>query len=201
MSNDRPLHLDVGVPSGSQWGASQQGASKEPNVRQGLQQDQERLEQLVASPQQAASGSHARADQPPSTPSPFDLFRPTQGHTVTPSATPVSPHPHAEPSLDAMLQSMVGRLLVNDGYSGRRAVHLQIDDAQWPGVELQVFEAEGLLTALFTCSSENSRLKLCRQAPWLAEQLSQKLQRATCVQVQTDDPTAPCLEQALSQGL
>lgn len=96
-----------------------------------------------------------------------------------------------------MLQQMASRLLVNDGHSGRRAVQLQIDDAQLPGVELQVFEAEGRLTALFTCASENSRLKLCRQGPWLAEQLAQKLQRATCVQVQTDDPSAPCLEQAV----
>lgn len=202
MSTDRPLHLDVGVPSGSNWGPSHNGSQGEPHLRQGLQRDSTRLQDLISQQKtdssqstQAPPASHSEAKNP------FDLFRPAASFnpaTASPGMAPTAANAAtSDTSLESMLQQMASRLLVNDGHSGRRAVQLQIDDAQLPGVELQVFEAEGRLTALFTCASENSRLKLCQQAPWLAEQLAHRLQRATCVQVQTDDPTAPCLEQAV----
>ena len=203
MTTDRPLHLDVGVPSGSNWNQSHTGTQGEPHTRQGLQQDSVRLKDLLLQPNlppshadQARPASHFEAKNP------FELFRPpetAQATSVAAASTAAALEPAAEPDtlLENMLQNMASRLLVNDGHSGRRAVQLQIENAQLPGVELQVFEAEGRLTALFTCASENSRLKLCKQATWLAEQLAQKLQRATCVQVQTDDPSAPCLEQAV----
>lgn len=203
MTTDRPLHLDVGVPSGSNWNQSHTGTQGEPHTRQGLQQDSVRLKDLLLHPN--LPPSHADQAQPAShfeAKNPFELFLPPKTAQATPVAaasTAAALEPGVEPdtSLESMLQHMASRLLVNDGHSGRRAVQLQIEDAQLPGVELQVFEAEGRLTALFTCASENSRLKLCKQAMWLAEQLAQKLQRATCVQVQTDDPSAPCLEQAV----
>ena len=203
MTTDRPLHLDVGVPSGSNWNQSHTGTQGEPHTRQGLQQDSVRLKDLLLQPNspsshtdQAQTASHFEAKNP------FELFRPpgtAQATPVAAASTAAALEPAVEPdtSLESMLQHMASRLLVNDGHSGRRAVQLRIEDTQLPGVELQVFEAEGRLTALFTCASENSRLKLCKQATWLAEQLAQKLQRATCVQVQTDDPSAPCLEQAV----
>ena len=214
MTTDRPLHLDVGVPSGSNWSQSHTGTQGEPHTRQGLQQDSVRLKDLLLQPNlppshadQAPSplSSHTNQTKPAShseAKNPFELFRPpetAQATSVAAASTAAALEPAAEPDtlLENMLQHMASRLLVNDGHSGRRAVQLQIEDAQLPGVELQVFEAEGRLTALFTCASENSRLKLCKQATWLAEQLAQKLQRATCVQVQTDDPSAPCLEQAV----
>ena len=203
MTTDRPLHLDVGVPSGSNWSQSHTGTQGEPHTRQGLQQDSVRLKDLLLQPRPPAS--HTNQSKPAShseAKNPFELFRPpetAQATSVAAASTAAALEPAAEPDtlLENMLQHMASRLLVNDGHSGRRAVQLQIEDAQLPGVELQVFEAEGRLTALFTCASENSRLKLCKQATWLAEQLAQKLQRATCVQVQTDDPSAPCLEQAV----
>lgn len=202
MSTDRPLHLDVGVPSGSHWDQSHTGAQGEPHARQGLQQDSVKLQDLLAAtpaaPAAATAASNAPAGGPGETPHPFDLFRP-QG-TPTAHTVPAAPAPArvpADASLDAMLQHMASRLLVNDGQHGRRAVHLQLEDAQLPGVELQVFEDQGRLTALFTCASENARLKLLQQSSWLAEQLAHKLQRPTCVQVQTDDPSAPCLEQVV----
>lgn len=203
MTTDRPLHLDVGVPSGSNWSQSHTGTQGEPHTRQGLQQDSVRLKDLLLQP--SPLSSHTNQTKPAShseAKNPFELFRPpetAQATSVAAASTAAALEPAAEPDtlLENMLQNMASRLLVNDGHSGRRAVQLQIEDAQLPGVELQVFEAEGRLTALFTCASENSRLKLCKQATWLAEQLAQKLQRATCVQVQTDDPSAPCLEQAV----
>lgn len=204
MSTDRPLHLDAGVPSGSNWNQSHTGTQGEPHLRQGLQQDSTRLHDLLSQPnstpgqyQQAQAATHSEVKNP------FELFRPVATSAAATPALALQPEHTAasEASLESMLQQMASRLLVNDGHSGRRAVQLQLDDTQLPGVELQVFEAEGRLTALFTCASENSRLKLSRQASWLAEQLAQKLQRATCVQVQTDDPIAPCLEQAVCDAL
>ena len=199
MSTERPLHLDVGLPSGSSaWGSSSSDAQTAPGQRQDLQQDSQRLHDLIAKDKSTATQSgQAQAAINSEVKSPFDLFRPCSLATPsTASQAPSSQHPTNQ-GLDDVLQQMASRLLVSDGSQGRRAVQLQLDDPELPGVELQIFETEGRLTALFTCASENSRQKLCSQSAWLAEQMALKLQRSTCVQVQTDDPAAPCLEQTI----
>lgn len=76
------------------------------------------------------------------------------------------------------------------------ALHYDAEETPLPGVVMDVFEDGGAVIADFTCSLEDSRERLARNAQWLADGLNDKLQRAVCVRVQTDDPEDRCTVEA-----
>ena len=122
---------------------------------------------------------------------PFDLFHtlptPRLAETVAPIAVPVA--------LDQSLMQMATRLLVSDGSDGRRQVQIEIAEKHMPGVVVDVFEADGRIVSRFTCSDETSHERLCAGATWLADNLVERLQRDSRVEVQTNDPADPRLLQ------
>lgn len=186
MRSERPIHLDVGVPSGNAFGtpADTPGQS-DARSQQQLNDEGRNLRELLAQQRQAAPEAAAKA---PAVASPFDLFQATS-IGPTPAAAPVSA------VLTQTLEQMASRLLVGDGSQGRRGVQIALADAELPGVVVDVFEDSGRLVARFTCRDEGSRERLCAAARWFAEGLAQRLQRDTRVEVQTDDPEDSCLLQ------
>ncbi|MBF5005582.1 hypothetical protein [Diaphorobacter caeni] len=199
MSGDRPIHLDLGMPSGSRYDVGHQGTDQQaqPEQRNATQlaDDAAALRTLLdarSAPGQSGLGTPA---QPPQASSPFALFG--QGATCeasTSTSTGTSTH-EALAGLDQTLSQMAQRLLVGDGSSGRRGVQIQLSKDSLPGVVMDVFEDAGAVVAEFTCSLEASRERLKKSAQWLADGLSQALQRPTCVRVQTDDPEDRCATQ------
>ena len=198
MSTDRPINLDLGMPSSGSMdlrqGMDQQG---QPQRRQGAQveQDAANLRELLNAQRSGASATEsnadaARAQQQPN--SPFDLFgKQTRGPSDAASANAMANRttPQDVPAnFDQTLSEMAQRLLVNDGSSGRRAVQIQLSADTLPGVVMNVSEDAGAVLAEFTCSLEASRERLARNAQWLADGLHQSLQRDVCLRVQTDDP-------------
>lgn len=188
MRAERPIHLDVGVPSGNAFGTP----SDTPNQTDARSQQQladqgKNLRELLAQQRhappapEATPGPHAAA-------SPFDLFQPA-------ATSPALQPPSAAATLAPTLEQMASRLLVGDGSQGRRGVQITLADAQLPGVVVDVFEEAGRLVARFTCSDEDSRARLSAGANWFAQGLVQRLQRDVRVEVLTDDPEDPCLLQ------
>ncbi len=190
MRSERPLHLDVGVPSGNASGTQDDpGGHADGRSPQQLAEQALALRERLTQPRAAAT-----ADQETIVASPFDLFR------SSPAAPGLRPPAVAQaqpwPALEQTLKQMASRLLVGDGSQGRRGVQLQLaDDAQLPGVVVDIFEEAGRLLTRFTCSQENARERLSASAAWFADSLAQRLQQDTRVQVQTDDPEDPCLVQ------
>lgn len=191
MRSERPIHLDVGVPSGNAFN-TQGGAAGDTDGRseQQLSDQGKALRELLN--QQRGTAPAEKTPAPPAA-SPFDLFHPAPAEAASRPAATAPPEPPA--ALEHTLNQMARRLLVGDGSSGRRGVQIQLDGAQLPGVVVDVFEEAGRLTARFTCSHEGSRERLCAGASWFADSLAQRLQRDTSVQVQTDDPEDRCLLQ------
>ncbi|MET1115642.1 MAG: hypothetical protein ABWY08_11925 [Comamonas sp.] len=187
MQSDRPIHLDVGVPSGNAFEAQSDATGHGDARSQQQLADQGRDLRALLEQQRGAA-----ADIPVSAPmaSPFDLFRPI---ARAPQAEPAAAAP--APALEPTLEHMARRLLVGDGSQGRRGVQIQLDDPQLPGVTVDIFEEGGRLVIRFTCSQESARERLCAGARWFATSLAQRLQRDVRVQVQTDDPEDPCLLQ------
>ena len=181
MRSERPIHLDVGVPSGNAFEAQPDTAGHGDTRSQQQLADQGRTLRNLLGEQRGA------ADTPAGAPvaSPFDLF-----HAAARA-------PQAEPAaeLAPMLEQLARRLLVGDGSQGRRSVLIQLDDPQLPGVTVDIFEEAGRLVARFICSEEDARQRLRAGARWFANSLAQRLQRDVRVQVQTDDPEDPCLLQ------
>lgn len=184
MRSERPIHLDVGVPSGNAFDrpADTPGQS-DARSQQELADQGRNLRELLARQRDAAPLPDPAAAQPAAAvSSPFDLFQPVSAGLAPAAPAPVSA------ALTQTLEQMASRLLVGDGSQGRRGVQLALNDAQLPGVVVDVFEASGRLVARFTCRDEESRERLCAGARWFAESLAQRLQRDTRVEVQTDDP-------------
>ena len=199
MRTDRPIHLDVGVPSGNTFDAQPDTAGHADSRSEQQLADQGRALRELLSRQRGAA-SAAPADSPPAsanpagtTSNPFALFGPAASAA---DAKPASPVPDAPPAaLEQALDRMARRLLVGDGSNGRRGVQIQLDLAELPGVVVDIFEEAGRLLTRFTCSQESARERLCAGARWFADQLAGRLQRDVRVQVQTDDPEDPCLLQ------
>jgi hypothetical protein len=190
MRSERPIHLDVGVPSGNAFGTpSGTPGQADTRSQQQLSEQGRNLRELLArqrqAPPQAAAAALPGAG---AAASPFELFQP-----APPGAVP--PPPAAADALTPALEQMAKRLLVGDGSQGRRGVQITLDDAQLPGVVVDVFEEAGRLVARFTCSDEGARARLNAGANWFAQGLVQRLQRDVRVEVQTDDPEDPCLLQ------
>ncbi len=188
MRSERPIHLDVGVPSGNAFGTpSGTPGQADTRSQQQLSDQGQNLRELLArqrqAPPQAAAAALPGAG---AAASPFELFQP---------AGAVPPPPAAADALTPALEQMAKRLLVGDGSQGRRGVQITLDDAQLPGVVVDVFEEAGRLVARFTCSDEGARARLSAGANWFAQGLAQRLQRDVRVEVQTDDPEDPCLLQ------
>lgn len=188
MRSERPIHLDVGVPSGNAFGTpSGTPGQADTRSQQQLSEQGQNLRELLArqrqAPPQAAAAALPGAG---AAASPFELFQP---------AGAVPPPPAAADALTPALEQMAKRLLVGDGSQGRRGVQITLDDAQLPGVVVDVFEEAGRLVARFTCSDEGARARLSAGANWFAQGLAQRLQRDVRVEVQTDDPEDPCLLQ------
>lgn len=182
MRSERSLHLDVGVPSGNASGMPGDTLGQsDARSQQELAEQGRNLRELLAQQRQAAAEASVQA---PAVASPFELFQ----------ATPASPAPVAA-ALSQALEQMASRLLVGDGSQARRGVQIALDDAQLPGVVVDVFEESGRLVARFTCRDEGARERLCAGARWFAEGLAQRLQRDSRVEVQTDDPEDSCLLQ------
>lgn len=190
MRSERPIHLDVGVPSGNAFGTpSDTPGQTDARSQQQLADQGKNLRDLLAQQRHAAPAPEAAAAAPTHTAaSPFDLFQPA-------SAGLAQQPPSAADALTPTLEQMASRLLVGDGSQGRRGVQIKLADAQLPGVVVDVFEEAGRLVARFTCSDEGSRERLGAGANWFAEGLVQRLQRDVRVEVQTDDPEDPCLLQ------
>lgn len=199
MTGGRPIHLDLGMPSGGAYDAGA-GLGQQPQAdkRSGsdLADDAAQLRELLnaqrnASPNEA--GSQATQARP------FDLFGQQGAQTAaaqqaSPAATEAARD--MPQGIDQALSQMAQRLLVGDGSSGKRAVQIQLSSDTLPGVVMDVFEDGGAVIAEFTCSLEDSRERLARNAQWLADGLNDKLQRAVCVRVQTDDPEDRCTVEA-----
>lgn len=189
MRSERPIHLDVNVPSGNTFSAQpdtpghtdgrsqQQLADQAKNLRELLEQ-----QRSTAPPAPTAPATSA---------SPFDLFAPQSAAPA--QSLPATCAPSA--GLEHALNQMARRLLVDDGSHGRRVVQIQLTDEQLPGVVVDIFEEAGRLLTRFSCSHEGSRERLCAGADWMASSLAQHLRQDVRVQVQTDDPEDPCLLQ------
>lgn len=190
MRSERPIHLDVGVPSGNAFGTpSGTPGQADTRSQQQLSEQGQNLRELLARQRQAPPQAAAAALPGASAAaSPFELFQPTP-------AGAVPPPPAAADALTPALEQMARRLLVGDGSQGRRGVQITLDDAQLPGVVVDVLEQAGRLVARFTCSDEGARARLNASANWFAQGLVQRLQRDVRVEVQTDDPEDPCLLQ------
>lgn len=189
MRSERPLHLDVGVPSGNAFDAQPDTPGHADGRSQQQLADQGRnLRELL---DQQRSTAAAPPAAPASTPSPFDLFAAPPEALAQPLPTTCAPSAGLEHTLNQMAQ----RLLVGDGSNGRRGVQIQLADDQLPGVVVDIFEEGGRLLTRFTCSQESARERLCAGAGWFAASLAQRLQQDVRVQVQTDDPEDPCLVQ------
>lgn len=191
MRSERPLHLDVGVPSGNAFGTpSGTPGQADTRSQQQLSDQGQNLRELLARQRQAPPEAAAAAlPGAGAVASPFELFQPSPAGTVQP------PAPAAAEALSPVLEQMASRLLVGDGSQGRRSVQITLADAQLPGVVVDVFEEAGRLVARFTCSDEGARARLSAAANWFAQGLAQRLRRDVRVEVQTDDPEDPCLLQ------
>lgn len=200
MGTERPIHLDLGMPGAGAFGLSSGTGEQPPSggTRDGeqLQGDARRLRELVDASRQAplvppAPAAHGSAGGA------FGLFgAPAVGASLQPVPAAAAVHAPMPADLNEHLAGMAQRLLVSDGSSGRRAVQIQLDSEQLPGTVLDICEDGGQLLATFTCSVEATRERLAGNAQWLADGLAERLARATCVRVQTDDPEDPCLVQA-----
>jgi len=189
MRSERPLHLDVGVPSGNAFGApSDTPGQADARSQQQLADQARNLRDLLAQQRSAQPGpDHAGAltSAGAAVASPFDLFQPAAA-----GSAPLPPL--AAAALTPALEQMASRLLVGDGSQGRRGVQITLADAQLPGVVVDIFEEAGRLVARFTCSDEGARARLCAGANWFAHELMQRLRRDVRLEVQTDDPEDPC---------
>lgn len=191
---DRSIHLDIGLPPRSDLGhAPGDGGLPTPGKggrdEQQMQQDAGRMQALLQGAQAAPATptpATATAERP------FDLFGPGSTAAAAHTAPEAAPEASALAGLDQRLAQMAQRLLVGEGRHGGPSVQMQLADEGLPGVVLDVFENEGALVTQFTCSQEDARERLARGAPWLAEQLAERLQRATLVRVLADDPEDPC---------
>lgn len=189
MRSERPIHLDVGVPSGNAFDAQPDTSGHADGRSQQQLADQARsLRDLLDQQRSTAAATPAA---PASTASPFDLFAPPPAALAQPLPATSEPPTGLEHTLNQMAQ----RLLVGDGSNGRRGVQIQLADEQLPGVVVDIFEDSGRLLTRFTCRHESSRERLCAGAGWFATSLAQRLQQDVRVQVQTDDPEDPCLLQ------
>ncbi|WP_298208987.1 hypothetical protein [Acidovorax sp.] len=201
MNTERPIHLDLGMPSSTAFDARtgtgpQTGG--DPRGTDTLDDDAKALRALLE--QQRAAPPTGGA-QPPSAPRPFDLFggpaavaAPNQMAQALPGGTPAPSD--APRGIDETLSQMAQRLLVADGSTGRRAVQIQLADDNLPGVSVEIFEEGGHVVAQFTCTQESSRERLVRNAQWLADGLASRLAQGVSVRVQTDDPEDLCLVEA-----
>lgn len=188
MRSERPLHLDVGVPSGNAFGTpSDTPGQADTRSRQQLADDGRNLRDLLSRGRNAPAGADA-VPAGAALAGPFDLFQPAL-------AAPARQTLPAAPALAQTLEQMASRLLVADGRQGRRGVQITLSDAQLRGVVVDVFEEAARLVARFTCSDEAARERLCAAAAWLGESLAQRLQRDTRVEIQTDDAEDRCLVQ------
>lgn len=186
MRGERPLHLDVGVPSGNAFEAQSDTPGQADTRSQQQLADQGQTLRDLLQQQRNAPTTEPLATAPVT--SPFDLFAPSQ-------RPPAAAEPGPSAMLEKTLDQMASRLLVGDGSNGRRGVQIQLDSALLPGVVVDIFEEAGRLLTQFTCSNESSRERLCAGATWMATSLSQRLQQDVRIQVQTDDPEDRCLLQ------
>lgn len=190
MRSERPLHLDVGVPSGNAFGTpSDTPGQADARSQQQLADQGRNLRDLLAQQRQAPpTGEAAATPGSGAVASPFELFQAAAGgHAQLPAS--------AAAALTPALEQMASRLLVGDGSQGRRGVQITLSDAQLPGVVVDIFEEAGRLVARFTCGDEGARARLCAGANWFAHELTQRLQRDVRVEIQTDDPEDRCLLQ------
>lgn len=200
MNTERPIHLDLGMPSSTAFDArtgTGPQTGDDPRGTETLDDDAKALRALLE--QQRAAPPTGGA-QPPSAPRPFDLFSPATmaapNHIAQPLPGAASTPPDAPRGIDETLSQMAQRLLVADGSTGRRAVQIQLADDSLPGVSVEIFEEGGHVVAQFTCTQESSRERLVRNAQWLADGLASRLAQGVSVRVQTDDPEDLCLVEA-----
>lgn len=201
MTSDRPIHLDLRMPSTS---SSDSGLDAGPQTTTDqrsdseLENDAQALRALMQSQRDAATDEAMQ--QKNAALRPVDLF--TSCGRISGTTVPAAIAEHGETTsqllaeLGQTLEDMSSRLLINDGRSGARAVQLQLALDSLPGVVMQVVEEGGAVLVVFTCSLEQSRERLASSAPWIAQQLSEKLMRPACIQVQTDDPEDPAMTEA-----
>lgn len=86
------------------------------------------------------------------------------------------------------LTTMAQAIAVNDGSQGRRAVRVELTDSALPGVTLSVYLAHGEWIADFSCTVQSSFDTLALDAPSMAQQLSDALQKPACWSVCMDPP-------------
>ena len=205
MSAGRSIQLDLGMPTSKAFDrpdTSSEHSNSNPKNTDNLADDAQRLRELL---KQQYDRPVERPVESLKAASPFDLFGgrvadqgPTSGLTTPAVDTSRSGPPVG---LEAALTQMAGRLLVNDGSSGQRAVRITLADEGLQGVEVEVLEEAGDLLARFSCSLESSRVRLAANAQWLADELARSLQRSVHVCVQTDDPEDLCPVEASAPRL
>lgn len=202
MSSNRPIHLDLGMPSGSTADASHT-AQQQPHADQRNERELDADAQILRERMKTthtAPGMDAAPHQPAQAAPLSDLFGatspalsslPTDGAGLRNERTQA-----LQPELDKALADMATRLLVSDGSHGKRSVQLSLANDALPGVSVEVFEEGGDIVAVFTCALEESRALLAQSAQWLVDEFSARLGRSACVRVQTDDPEDPAAIEA-----
>ena len=204
MGTDRPISLDLGMPSQSAFDTQTDTfQNTPPDHRDAVQLEQEAqaLRKLLQNrpgntvPRNTATDANAQT-QTQTLASPFSLFG--GASQVQASSAPAHTAVTALPSADVeqALSAMAQRLLVSDGSSGQRAVQIQLSGPSWSGVVMEVFEEGGDMVAQLVCNSETARERLARAVQWLANTLASRLHRAVQVRVLANDPEDPCMVQA-----
>lgn len=106
------------------------------------------------------------------------------------------PEPNSIALCEAVARS-VDRLLVSDYRNGSRKVRFEVSDEVFPGVTVDVQEAQGRLQVNFICNIENSRLRLVRGMYEIASMLAQRLCRSVLVRIVSCNEHDSCLDEAL----
>lgn len=158
-----PLYLDL-RSNARTLGSADLGLSHDQrDLRTPLQGDVSKFQQSM-NPSDTDAPPQAPAAQLPA--GPFALF----GHVT--QANP----PPAPSAAQAMLQSVVQRLLVGDGRDGPRSVRMGLSDEVMPGVEVAVFQEAGVWVAAFECRNAQSFDTLALPATDMAQQFADAVQ-------------------------
>lgn len=191
MTGDRAIRLDVSVPDlGARAGQGERSGGGSRQLPADAH-DRQRFEQTLAG---ASQEEAPQADRP--LPSPLDLLG---GHRPGAASAPLR-EPSA-PAFDAgRLGDALSRLMVGDGRSGGRQVRMALKEDVLPGVTVVIEEVEGRLQVDFTCSVEDSRLKLVQALPEQAPILARRLGRDVLLRVQTDDDEDPRLTEVAASA-
>lgn len=201
MGTDRPITLDLGMPSQSAFDTQTDTPQHTPADHRDaaqLEQEAQILRNLMQNRYSNTMPTNAATDAgtPTALATPFSLFGGATAVQAPLAAAPSALAPLPNTDVEQALSAMAQRLLVSDGSSGQRAVQIQLSGPTWAGVVMEVFEEGGDIVAQLVCRTETARERLAQAVQWLADTLACRLHRTVQVRVLADDPEDPCMVQA-----